>query len=122
MQRKFVIGSQCVNKQSQDFAEHYNRLLPTELCSQGLITMVMILSCRLEMYMGLFSMLLVEGSSQAGFFRHLSNHLFRSRQFWKYIRYEHDQIFKIVRNLMQILEIVRKIEKIFFVSEIIVSN
>ena len=37
--------------------------------------------CRLEQCLGTFTMLLLEGFSETGLFRHLSNHVFRVRNF-----------------------------------------
>ena len=42
------------------------------------INMVKVLSFRFEQCIGLFTMLLLKGSSEMGLFRHLSNHVFRS--------------------------------------------
>ena len=47
--------------------------------------MVKVLSSTLQQCLGPFTMLLVEGTSETGFLRHLSNHLLRSPYFRKYI-------------------------------------
>ena len=41
------------------------------------INMIKVMWCRFEQCLGTFTMLLVEGSSEKGLFRHLSNHVFR---------------------------------------------
>ena len=43
--------------------------------------MVKMLWCRFKQCLGPFIMLLVDGPSQAGLFRHLSNHVFGVRNF-----------------------------------------
>ena len=43
--------------------------------------MIKVLWCRFQQCLGTFTMLLVEGSSEIGLFRHLSNHVFRVRNF-----------------------------------------
>ena len=42
---------------------------------------IKVMWCRFQQCLGTFTMLLVEGSSGTGFFRHLSNHVFRVRSF-----------------------------------------
>ena len=42
---------------------------------------IKVLSYRFEEWLGTFTMLLVEWSSETGPFRHLSNHVFRVRNF-----------------------------------------
>ena len=49
-----------------------------ELSSQGSISTIKVLSFRLQQCFGPFTMLLVEGSTEKGLFRHLCNHVFRS--------------------------------------------
>ena len=56
--------------------------------SYGSINMVKVLSFRFHQCFGSFTMLLVEGSSETGPFRNLSNHIFRSPEVQKYISYE----------------------------------
>ena len=67
-------------------------------------------------------MLFVEEHFEGGFFRHLSNHLFRKRQFRKYIGDDAHLFVENVENLMYISKMWRKIHKNFFVFEIIVSE
>ena len=43
--------------------------------------MVKVLSCRLQQCLGTFTILLVEGSSETGIFNHLSNDVYRVRNF-----------------------------------------
>ena len=79
-------------------------------------------SSRLEQCLCPFTLSFVEIHSEGGFFRHLSNHLFRRRQFRKYIGYDRHLLVENVENLMEISEMRRKIEKKKFFSEIIVSE
>ena len=67
-------------------------------------------------------MVLVERFSETMIFRHLSNHLFRSPQFWKYISYDDHPFFENVQNLIYISKLQKKIERNFLVSEIIGSE
>ena len=62
--------------------------------------MLKVLWFRFQKCLGPFNMLLKEGSSEAGLFRHLSNHVFWSVQFWKYISYEGHLSFENVQNLI----------------------
>ena len=39
------------------------------------------LSCRFQQWFGMFTMLLVDGSSETGLFRHLSDHVFGGLNF-----------------------------------------
>ena len=67
-------------------------------------------------------MLFVEMHSEGGFFRHLSNHLFRRRQFRKYIGDDGHLVVENVQNFMYISKMRRKIDEKYFVFEIIVSE
>ena len=49
---------------------------------------------------GPVSFLLLEVSSKIGIFRQLSNHIFRSPTFWKYISYECHLFFENAQNLI----------------------
>ena len=60
----------------------------TQLPSQWSLKMIKMLSLRLNQCFLPFTMSPVETSSQTGVFRHLSKHVFRGRQFRKYISYE----------------------------------
>ena len=75
------ISSQRANKQSQDLACQKERLFPTQLTWQWSMNMIKTRWCRSEPCSGTFTMLLLEGSSETGLFRHLSNHVFRVRNF-----------------------------------------
>ena len=67
-----------LTKCRKDFAYHSERPFQLELPTQGSINMVKVLSFRFQHCFGLLTMLLVEGFSETGLFRHLSNHVFRS--------------------------------------------
>ena len=68
------------------------------------------------------TMLLVEGSSETGLFRLLSNHVFRGPQVQKYISYEGHFLCGNVQNETLIWKKQNKnCQKVFF-SEIIVSQ
>ena len=56
-------------------------LFPTQLTWQWSMNLIKIMSCRFQKWFGMFTMLLVEGSSQTGLFRHLSDHFFAVRNF-----------------------------------------
>ena len=86
--RVLVIGSQCVNQKSKDFACHYQWLFSTQFPSQWSTNMVKELALRVNQCFGPFTMLREDGSTQMGLFRHLSNHVFRGPQFWKYTSYK----------------------------------
>ena len=58
-------------------------------------------------------MLLVEGCCETGPFRHLSQHLFRSPYFQKYITFEGHLFFRNVQNLIQICKMHKKIRFFF---------
>ena len=59
-----------------------------ELLFQGLIDIAKMLSFRLQQRLDPFAMLSVEGTPETQLFRHLSNHIIRSRYFLKYSSYE----------------------------------
>ena len=61
-------------------------------------------------------MLIVERYSETRLFRHLSNNVFATLQFWKYISYEGHFFLQKVQNLMYISQMVQQIHKEFFVS------
>ena len=60
--------------------------------------------------------IIVEGSSETGLFRHLSNHVFRSPYVQKDISYGDHLFFENVKNLILILETQQEIKKRSFVS------
>ena len=53
----------------------YERLFPTELTRDLSMNMIKVISCIFQQCLGMFAMLLVEGSSKTELFRHLSNHV-----------------------------------------------
>ena len=117
--RILFIGSQCVNKQSQDLACEWERLSPTQLTWMWSMNMIKNLCYRFEKFFGTFSMLVVEKSSETWLYRHFFNHVFRVRIFAnekavrviffsKYSKFNLD--FRIAA---------KNWEKVFFVSEII---
>ena len=61
--------------------------------------MVKMPSSRLQHFLAQFTLLPVEGSSETGFFRHLSNQLFPSPLFLKYIAYDGHLFYEKVQNL-----------------------
>ena len=73
-----VIFSQCVNKQSESFTCHYERLFPTKFHCYLSLNMLKMLLGRLRECLIPFNMLLVEMSSQMIIFRHLPNHISES--------------------------------------------
>ena len=92
------MGSQWVNKQSLDFAFHSEKLFEPKLPSLGSKNMVKVLPLRFRQSLSPFTMLLNEGSSTTGLFRHLSNHVFRSPSVQKYIGFEGHLLLKKVQN------------------------
>ena len=86
--------------------------------------MVKVLSFRLQQGLGLFTLLVFEGSSEKGLFIHLSNIVFRSPLVQKHISYEgHFFVFlKMFKIKSGFPKCANKIEKKFFVSEIFVSE
>ena len=73
-----VIGSPYVNKQSERFTYHYERLFPTKFHCYWSLNMWKMLLGTLRHCLRLFNMLLVEKSSQMSIFRHLPNHVCQS--------------------------------------------
>ena len=57
-------------------------------------------SFRSELCLGLFTMFLVEGYSETVLFRYLSNHVFQTLQFRKYISYDCHLYFEYVQNFI----------------------
>ena len=64
-------------------------------------------------------MLVVEGYCEATLLRYLSNRLFASSEFRKYIGYERQLFVENVQNLMQMSKLKKKIQKKSFSLEII---
>ena len=63
---------------SQDFSCQSEEFFPTQLTWQWALKMAKVLWCRFEKYFGKFTMLLLEGSSETGLFRHLSDYVSES--------------------------------------------
>ena len=86
--------------------------------------MVKVLSFRFQQSFGPFTMLLVKGSSKTGLLRHLSNHVFRSPYAQKYISHEAHAFFNMFKIKFKFgkCKKKKKMEKIFFVFEIIASE
>ena len=78
-----LIGSQCVNKKSQDLGCQKQILFPTQLTWHWSMNMTKILSYRFQQGLWTFIMLLFDGSSETGLFRHLSDYVFGVRNFRK---------------------------------------
>ena len=78
---KFIVHFKNDNQQSQDLACQKQRLFSTQLTWKWPMNMTKMLWGRFEQCLGTFTMLLVEGSSERGLFRHLSNHVFGVRHF-----------------------------------------
>ena len=75
-ERIVVIGSQYVNKQSQDFRYYWNLVFQTEVLSEWSKNMTKLLPCRFKQFFGPFNMLAVHKCSDTGLLMHLSNHAF----------------------------------------------
>ena len=87
-------------------------IFPTELRSEWSINMV--LSFRFQQCLGSFTMFLVEGSSETGLFRHLSNHIFRSPSVQKHIIYQGHLLFWKCCKFNQDFHNAIKIGKMYF--------
>ena len=116
-----VIGSQWVNKQSQDFAYHSERLFQPEFLSQGWINVVNVLSLRFVQCFGPFTMLLVQESSETDAFRYLSKHLFGCPRVQNYTIYDGHLFFEKAENWIKIFKMEKK-KKIFLLSGVISSQ
>ena len=75
------IGSQCFNKQSQDFSCQKKRLFPAQFPGDQSMNMKKVLWRRIQQCLATISMLLVEVFSETSLFRHLSNQVFRVTNF-----------------------------------------
>ena len=80
--------------------------------------MVNTLSLRFQQCLGQFSILLVEGLSETGRFRQLSNHIFGVRNFGN-ISAMRVNFFKRIPNLIYISKIQKTFPKNFLVFEVI---
>ena len=76
-------------------------------------------SWRFRKHLGRFHMLTTKACSETVLFREFSNKDFYSLQFRKYITYDDHLFFQNVQNLMYIQEMQQKIERKFFVLQII---
>ena len=76
--------------------------------------MVRVLSIRFQQCFGVFMMLLVDGSSETGLFRHLSNHVFRIPLVQKSIGYQGHLFSQNVQNWIEISKMRQKIGKSFW--------
>ena len=65
---------------AQDLTCQLERFFPTQLTWQWSINMLNVLWCWFQQCFGMFTMLLIDGSSKTGLFRHLSDHAFRVRK------------------------------------------
>ena len=120
--RILVVSSQWVNKQSQDFPYQEERIFLTELSSQGSINMMKVLWFSFEQCFGPFTILFFKVSSETRLFRLLSNHVFASASVRKYISHEGHLFLENIQNWIWISKMEKKIQKIFFLSEIFASE
>ena len=79
--RTLFIGSQYVNKQTQNLACQSERIFPTQLTWQWPMNMIKVMWCIFQQCLGTFTMLFLEGSSEMGLFRHLSDYVLGVRNF-----------------------------------------
>ena len=79
--RALFIASQYVNKQTQNLACQQERIFRTQLTWQWPVNMIEVMWCIFQQCLGTFTMLLLEGSSETGLFRHLSDYVFGVRNF-----------------------------------------
>ena len=77
---------------------------------------------KISIVFGPFCHVFFEETSNTGFYRHLSTHLFWRGLFGKYIGHEGRLFFEDVQNLILVSKMRRKSQKKYFVSEIIVSE
>ena len=107
------IGSQCVNKKSQDLEYRKKRLFPTHFTWQWSMNMIMMLWCRFQQWSGTFTMLLFEESSETGLFRHLSDHVFGFRNFGNTKSMRVIFLFKILKIYVWLRKCTKNWEKVF---------
>ena len=88
----------------------------TQFISQWSIIMIKMLSFRFQQCVGSFTMLLIEGSSEMGLFRHLSNQVLPSPYFRIYISYEGHLFFKIYKILNRFQKCSKKFTKSFWIA------
>ena len=77
--RTIYFSSSANKKHSQGLECRKQKLFPTQLTWQWSMNLIKILSCRFQQCLGTFIMSLVEGSSEIGLFRYLSDYVFGVR-------------------------------------------
>ena len=117
--RIILIGSQRVNKQSQNLACEKQRVFPTQLAWQWSMNLIKMLWWRFVKCLGTFTILLVEWLSETGLFRRLSFHVFGVRNFGNTKSMRGIFFFQNISNLLYISNMELKIQKKFFFSDII---
>ena len=110
---------QCVKKESQDLACQYERLFPTELTRDLSMNIIKVISCIFQQCLGMFAMLLVEGSSKTKLFRHLSNHVLEVINFGNTKPMMVIFLFKSFKFWETFQKCSKKSRKKFFVSQVI---
>ena len=90
-----------------------------DFLSEGSKNQRKILLCRFKQCFGAFNMFTAHKCFDTGLFKHLSNPAFCSLTFHKKMNSESHLFFQIIQNFMQIWEMQREIEKIFFDFQII---
>ena len=81
--------------------------------------MIKLLSWRFRKYWGRFQILTVKAFYETLLLRQWSNQDFQSLSFWKYVSYDHHLFFQNVSNLIEIAEMEQKIQKKFFLFQIV---
>ena len=89
---------------------------------QWSIIMINKLSCRVQQCLTPLTILLLEASSEAGLFGHLSNHVFCIRIFPKYISYEGPLFFQMFKIWNRIQKCSKKLTKSFLVLRFLHLN
>ena len=112
------IGTECINKDSSEFANYKERLCPSQLPSQCSIKMVKALSFRFQKYFGPFTIFLLERSSEIGFLYNYQTTFFGVRNF-RNISQMRFILFSKCSKFNIDFKIQSKLEKTFFLSAII---
>ena len=112
--RILFIIRQCVKKQSQDLACIEERVFATQLTWQWSMNMLKVLRCWFQERFSTFTILLVEGSSEAGLFRHLSDHVFGGGNFGNTKSMRVIIRLKIVKIYSRFKKCSKKLRKSFF--------
>ena len=89
---------------------------------QPIVNMIKVLWCGFQQCLGMFTMLLVEGSSETGLFRYFSNHVFGVHNFGTTKAVRVIYYFKMFKIYAGFQKCSKKIRKKFFVSEIYPSE